>query len=110
MDHRYIKLLDYVVEEDSSFHLDPALLSANMSEAEFELIRDSIFYRENLPDSISLRNQVLSWTLKPEALFGYLTYKQYQQAVKSSKRAMYFASASLLVAVAGLAISIHGAV
>jgi hypothetical protein len=110
MDHRYIKFLDYVVEQKSSFSLDPGFLLANMSESEFELIRDAIFYRENLPESISVRHQSLYWTLKPEALFGYLTFKQYQQAVDSSKRAMYFASASLVVAIVGLAINFVGAI
>lgn len=106
MDHRYIKFLDYVVTQKGSFHLEPALTQANMSESEFELIRDTIFYRENLPDLIAVRSQVLNWTLRPEALFGYLTYIQYDHAVKSSTRAFFLASAFFAVAIIGVVLNL----
>lgn len=105
-DHKYIKFLDHVVKEEGSFHLDPAFQHSKLSESEFNLIRDSIFYNENLPDVIAVRSQYLEWKLKPEALFGYLNYKQYEHAIESSKRAFRISVVSLLVAIISLSVSI----
>ncbi len=110
IDHKYIVLLDNVVEKSGSFALGPAMDAANITESEINLVLDAFFYTEQLPDSYSLRNQDLEWKLKPEALFGYLSYKQYEQAVTSSNRAYWLAFASFLVAAVTLAVSFAGAI
>ncbi len=102
--HKYIKLLDYAISQQSSYHMEPGLQSANMTESEFENIRDSLFINSNV-QSPPNKNQVYDWRLRPEAVFGYLTYKQYEHAQKSSKRALYISSASFSVAVLTLVIS-----
>lgn len=85
--------------------MEPGLQSANMTETEFENIRDRLFINANMQAPPPGKNQVYDWRLRPEAVFGYLTYKQYEHAQQSSKRALYIASASLGVAVLTLVTS-----
>lgn len=104
-EQKYIKLLDYAIAQLSSYHMEPGLESANMTESEFVNIRDSLFINANIQAPPPNKNQVYDWRLRPEAVFGYLTYKQYEHAQKSSKRALYIAAASHSVAVITLVIS-----
>lgn len=97
-EHKYIKLLDYAVSQVGSYHMTPALERANMTEREFELIRDTLFVNANMQAPPPRPNQTYDWRLRPEAVFGYLAYKQYEHAQKSSQRAFYVASGSLIVA------------
>ena len=103
--HKYIKLLDYAISQRSSYHMEPGLQSANMTESEFENIRDSLFIKANMQAPPPNKNQVYDLRVRPEAVFGYLTYKQYEHAQKSSKRAFYISSAFFSVAVLTLVIS-----
>ncbi len=103
-EHKYIKLLDYAVAQKSSYHMEPGLKSANMTETEFENIRDSLFINAHMQAPPPNKHEVYDWRLRPEALFGYLTYKQYEHAVKSTHRALYISSASLVVALIALVI------
>lgn len=107
-EHKYIKLLSYATSQRSSYHMEPGLQLANMTETEFENIRDSLFINANMQAPPPGKNQVYNWRLRPEAVFGYLTYKQYEHAQKSSKRALYIATASLGAAVLTLLISVLG--
>ncbi|MCG7869814.1 MAG: hypothetical protein JAY74_26015 [Candidatus Thiodiazotropha taylori] len=66
------------------------------------MIRDSLFYHENLPDNHESASQSLNWQLKPDAVFGYLSYKQYEHAIRSAMWAKWIALASLAVAVIGV--------
>lgn len=105
-DHKYIKLLDYVMlQKKHSYHLTPGLESANMTDSEFELVRDSLFINANMQAPPPGRSQVYEWRLRPETVFGYLAYKQYEHAQKSSRLAFYISSASLTVAVLALIFS-----
>jgi hypothetical protein len=70
------------------------------------LIKDFFVYNDNLPDSHELASQSLNWKLKPEAVFGYLNYKQYEHAISSTKKVFWIASISLTVAIIGLGIAI----
>ncbi|MEW8293008.1 MAG: hypothetical protein AB2660_01340 [Candidatus Thiodiazotropha sp.] len=103
--HKYIKFLDFIIDKESTYRLGPAFQYSKLTESEFNLIKDSIFYTENLPDSYSTRSQYLDWKIKPEALFGYLSYKQYEHAIVSSKRAFWISVGSLAIAVLSLALS-----
>lgn len=107
-EHKYIKLLSYAISQKSSYHMEPGLQSANMTETEFENIRDSLFINANMQAPPPGKTQVYDWRLRPEAVFGYLTYKQYEHAQQSSKRALYIAAASLGVAALTLVISGFG--
>jgi hypothetical protein len=86
-----------------TFHLEPALKASKLTKDEFEMIRDSLFYRDNLPEIHEPTSQLLEWKLKPDAVFAYLSYKQYEHAIISTKRALWIATASLVVAVCGTA-------
>ncbi|MDH5358149.1 MAG: hypothetical protein OEW63_05940 [Gammaproteobacteria bacterium] len=103
--HKYIKLLEYAVAQKSSYYMEPGLLAANMTETEFENIRDSIFINANTQAPPPNKNQVFDWRLKPEAVFGYLTYKQYEHAQQSSKQAIYISAISLAVATLTLVVA-----
>lgn len=104
-EHKYIKLLDYAVAQKSSYHMEPGLHNANMTETEFDNIRDSLFINAHMQAIPPNKNQVYDWRLKPEAVFGYLTYKQYEHAQKSSKNALYISTISLAVAALTLAVT-----
>lgn len=98
-EHKYIKLLDYAVSQKGSYHMEPGLTAANMTETEFENIRDSLFINAHMHAPPPNKSQIYEWRLRPEAVFGYLAYKQYEHAESSSKTALYISSASLLIAV-----------
>jgi hypothetical protein len=104
-EHKYIKLLDYAIAQKSSYHMEPGLLDANMTETEFENIRDSLFINARMQAPPPNKNQVYDWRLKPEAVFGYLTYKQYEHAQKSSRQALYISAISLTVATLTLVVT-----
>jgi hypothetical protein len=104
-EHKYVKLLEYAVSQKGSYHMEPGLKQANMTEREFELIRDSIFINANMQAPPPGKSQVYDWRLKPEALFGFLAFKQYEHAQASANRAIWFSSVSLLVAITTLGIS-----
>lgn len=106
--HKYIKLLEYAVSKTDSYHMEPGLIEANMTESEFELIRDSLFINAHLQSPPPNKSQIFEWRLRPEAVFGYLSYKQYEHAQKSSKKAIYIATVSAWVAAATLVITIGG--
>jgi hypothetical protein len=106
-EHKYIKLLDRVIAHDKgSFHLEPAFKASKLTKDEFEMIRDSLFYRENLPDSHEPASQSLNWKLKPEAVFQYLSYQQYVHAISSTKKALWVATASLVIATIGIVLNV----
>lgn len=104
--HKYIKLLEYAINQRGSYHMEPGLLIAGMTETEFENIRDSLFINANMQAPPPNKSQIYDWRLSPEAVFGYLTFKQYEHAQKSSKKALYISVVSL--AVATLTLSVTG--
>lgn len=104
--HKYIKLLEYAISQTSSYHMEPGLREANMTEREFLYIRDSIFINANTQAPPPNIYEVFDWKLKPEAIFGYLSFKQYEQAQGSSSKAFYISTASLVVAILTLAATI----
>ena len=103
--HKYIKLLDYAITQKNAYHMEPGLKASNMTETEFENIRDSLFINANMQAPPPNKNQTYDWRLRPEAVFGYLTYKQYEHAEKSSKTALYISSLSIVIAVLTLIVS-----
>ncbi|MBK1888358.1 hypothetical protein [Marinobacter sp. DY40_1A1] len=108
-EHQYIKLLDYAISQKGSYHMEPGLSAAKMTEREFESVRDTFFINAHMQAPPPGQSQVYDWRLRPEAVFGYLAYKQYDHAQKSSKRALYISSASLMVAAASLVVGALGA-
>ncbi|EKO3401391.1 hypothetical protein OI845_004323 [Vibrio fluvialis] len=106
--HKYIKLLEFAVKQTSSYCMQDGLKAANMTENEFLNIRDSLFINAQMISPPPTMSQVYDWRLRPEAVFGYLGFKQYEHAQKSSKTAMYVASASLIIAVLTLAVTTLG--
>ncbi|MFQ3282961.1 hypothetical protein [Reinekea sp.] len=103
--HKYIKLIEFAISQDSAYHMQLGLDASKMSESEFKLIRDSTFLTEHLEPNMPM-SYIFDWKLKPEAIFGYLSYMQYEHSDKSSKRAMFFSTASLIIAIASLAITV----
>ena len=97
-EHKYIKLLDYAVEQKGSYHMEPGIKEANMIEREFKNIRDSLFINVHMQAPPPNKNQTYDRRLKPEAVLGYFAYKQYEHAQKSSKQTLYISSVSLAVA------------
>jgi hypothetical protein len=95
-----------VRQKKTSFHLQPGFDESGLSKDEFLLIQDTFFYRDTLPDNYEPASQVLEWKLKPDALFGYLSYKQYEHAICSATKAQWIAGISLAVALIGLGVAI----
>jgi hypothetical protein len=103
-EHKYIKFLDFVVrQKSSSFCLQKGFEESGLSKYEFSLMQDVFFYRDNLPDEYEPASEFLEWKLKPEALFGYLSFKQYEHAIHSAKWALWIATASLAAGIFGTA-------
>jgi len=107
-EHQYIKLLDYAISQEGSYHMEPGLSAAKMTEREFESVRESLFLNAHMQAPPPGQPEVYDWRLRPEAVFGYLTYKQYDHAQKSSKRALYISSVSLIIAAGSLVVGAIG--
>jgi uncharacterized protein (DUF2164 family) len=107
-EHQYTKLLDYAKSQMGSYHMEPGLSAAKMTEREFESVRESLFLNAHMQVSPPGQSEVYDWRLRPEAVFGYLTYKQYDYAQKSSKRALYIPSVSLIIAAGSLVVGAIG--
>jgi hypothetical protein len=106
-DHKYIKLLEYVMDKKSSYVMRDALDYAKMTESEFLNVRDVLFINANMQAPPPNASLIYDWRLRPEAVFGYLNYKQYQHSVKSSNKAVYISVVSLIIAVLTLAATIY---
>jgi hypothetical protein len=46
--HQYIKLLDYAISQKGSYHMEPKLAAAKMTEREFDTVRESLFLNANM--------------------------------------------------------------
>ena len=104
--HQYIELLEYAMSQKGSYHMEPGLVKAKMTESEFQNVRDAFFVNAHIQAPPPNKSQVFNWRLSPEAVFGYLSYKQYEHAQKSSTQAFYISIASLSVAVLTLAVTV----
>lgn len=56
--HKYIKLLSYAISQKIPYHMEPGLQSANMTETEFENIRDSLFINANMQAPARLKYMI----------------------------------------------------
>ena len=97
--HKYVQLIEFTINNQSSFTIRQARDACKISPRQFRSIAPSIFIlNQQQRDGGYLPNEseVQEWILKPESYFGYLQYVQFEHAVSSSNRAQWIAIAALV--------------
>lgn len=109
--HKYIHLIEFVIENDSSFTIQQARDACKLSPREFSSIVPSVFALDaHQMDRLGETHESQNWVLKPEAYFGYLQYVQFNHAVLSANRAQWTATAALGATMFGLLLSLLGSI
>jgi hypothetical protein len=102
--HKIIKLIEFALER-TDFSVHQAMDASGMSEDEFSGAKYVIFQLKGVHEHPS-PDEVLDWRLSAEAFFNYLSFLEYRDALKSSRRAFGVAIVSLLLATVSTVISI----
>ena len=114
--HPYIKLIEFALK-DANFSIEQACSATKIGLTEFQKAQDQIFLMdEHLRESSRYPNMLLEWKLSPPALFGYIQYQAYRDAVESARKAdkrafwaLIFAGSSVIIPLSGLLVSGIGA-
>jgi len=99
--HRYSKLVEYALA-NKTFSVKQACDASGLSEDEFSGAKYSLFMLKGEHECIDSADKVLSWRLKPEAYFSYVSYLEFKHSLITSHRAWWVACFSLLIAAASL--------
>ena len=95
--HGYIELIEYAMKE-RNFSIEQACRAIKLPISDFMFIRHEIFILNgNQAEAIVHHNELLEWKLSPQAVFGYIQYKAYEDAVESSKRSHKLAILALCI-------------
>lgn len=114
--HPYIKLIQFAIE-NRSFTVEQARMAAHLSHEEFMFVRHDLFVLSGAQlDPVIHEQQVMEWKVSPQALFGYIQYQAYRDAVESARKAdkrafwaLIFAGSSVIIPLSGLLVSGIGA-
>lgn len=104
--HPYIKLIQFAIE-NRSFTVEQARMAAHLSHEEFMFVRHDLFVLSGPQlDPVIPEQQVMEWKVSPQALFGYIQFQAYRDAVESARkadqRAIWAMGVSAISAIAGL--------
>lgn len=84
--HGYIGLIEYAIE-NKNFSIEEACTALRLPVSDFMFIRHDIFVLNgNQAEATVHKNERCEWKLSPQAIFGYIQYQAYTDAVESSKR------------------------
>ncbi|WP_369983840.1 hypothetical protein [Thalassolituus sp.] len=85
--HPYIKLIKFAIE-NRSFTVEQACMAAHISREEFMFVRHELFVLSGAQqEPVISHQQVMDWKVSPQALFGYIQYQAYRDAVESASKA-----------------------
>lgn len=106
--HPYIKLIQFAIE-NRSFTVEQACMAAHISREEFMFVRHDLFVLSGAQlGPVFSQQQVMDWKVSPQALFGYIQYQAYRDAVESARKAdrraiwaMRMSAISILTALIG---------
>ncbi|GAA6145535.1 hypothetical protein [Thalassolituus maritimus] len=85
--HPYIKLIEFALN-NRSFTIEQARMAAHLSHEEFMFVRHDLFVLSGAQtDSVIPEQQVMEWKVSPQALFGYIQFQAYRDAVESARKA-----------------------
>ena len=104
--HKYIKLVEFALQ-NKTFSVEKACEISGLTQQEFQLAKPAFFVmtgRENYTEPF---HELCGWQLKPETLFSYISYLEFQYSLENSKKARWFSIISLLVASVSLAFAIY---
>lgn len=101
--HKYIDLIEFALAT-RSFSVQQILDATKMSGDEFNAAKHALFHLKGMHEN-PLRDEVIDWTLKPEAYFQYLSYLEFKHSVESSKRAYWVAWISMSIAAISVVIA-----
>jgi hypothetical protein len=102
--HKIIKLIEFSLEH-TTFSVRQAMDASGMSKDEFSGAKYVIFQLKGVHEYPS-EDQELDWPLSTEALFNYLSFLEYRDALKFSRRTFWVAIASVLLVTVSLVINI----
>jgi hypothetical protein len=89
--HGYIELIEYALKE-RNFSIEQVCRAIKLPISDFMFIRHEIFILNgNQAEATVHHNELLEWKLSPQAVFGYIQYKAYEDSVESSKRSQKLA-------------------
>ncbi len=95
--HKFIRLIEFSLK-NSSFSIQQAVEASGMTEEDFSGAKYSIFQLKGEHEHAT-SDKVLNWRLTAEAFFNYLSFLEYRDALKASRRAIWVAISSLLVTI-----------
>lgn len=101
--HKCIDLIEFALA-NRSFTVQQALDATKMSGDEFDAAKNGLFHLMGIHEHPH-RNEVISWTLKPEAYFQYLSFLEFRHSVQSAKKAYRVALASIFIAIVSVLIA-----
>jgi len=84
--HKYIRLTEFALRSPS-FSVTQACEECNLSEKEFNFVRESIFILSAYQTQHLGTKDVHEWILSPEAYFGYLQFQGNNHATETANRA-----------------------
>lgn len=110
-EQRIVKLIAFSIGK-RNFTAADAMSATGMGHSEFLAIGKRIFTNgEDIGDDVSI-NEVFDWHLSPEALFSYMSLKEFEHSVKSAAEAKKLAVISIaisgLLAIGSIIASIAG--
>lgn len=95
--HGYIELIEYAMKE-RNFSIEEVCAAIKLPVSDFMFIRHEIFSLSANQENPSIhKSERVEWKLSPQAIFGYIQYKSYKDAVESSKRSEKLATWALCV-------------
>jgi len=107
--HPYIKLIEYALG-NKSFSIEQACAATKFPLMDFQRVQEQIFLLdEHQRENTQYYNLEMQWRVSPDALFGYIQFKAYQDALASAEKAdkraviaLIFAGASSVLTLVGL--------
>ena len=95
--HGYIELIEYAMKE-RNFSIEEVCNAIRLPESDFMFIRHEIFALSAAQEQPTVhKNERLEWKLSPQAIFGYIQYQAYTDAVESSRRSQKLAIWALYI-------------
>ena len=91
-----IKLIKFSIG-NRRFQISDAMNSAGIGYSEFVDLAN-IIYENRIDHNQSINiHEIREWNLKPEALFGYMSLKEFEHSVKSAKEAKTIAITAIII-------------
>lgn len=103
--HPYIRLIEYALE-NKSFSIEQACTATKFPLMDFQRVQEQLFLLdEHQRENTQYYNLEMQWRVRPEALFGYIQFQAYRDAVESANKADQRALIATRISISALIIS-----